>query len=297
MPQGHAGKGGRTGRTGLSGGASRDPDDISDREVTVVRLRRSAAHNRAQEISDELSESFGHFRSAAALGATAAAERLAPRVGQAREAIAPRMAAARDAVSPHWDQARDAAARSWETTVASLAAAADQAHHADRKMRRKARRRAHGARAGLLARVEPPKRRRWPWLLGVLALGAAAGVAGGLVARRRTPQWEDYEGEHGSSTTMRDAWYSARDRAREKAGSAVETAKEKAGHAVEAVKDKTGATRDKSPGHPPAAGHQGEQLSAVTNPEAAAGKPAPGGTASDKPTGKANTRTRRTTAD
>lgn len=268
----------------------------------MVRLRRGAEHNRAQEISDELSEGFGHFRSAAALGATAAAERLAPTVGQAREAIEPRVAAAREAMSPRLEQARDAAARSWETTIASLAAASDQAQQAGRKARRKARRRARGRAGGMMLRGEPPKRRRWPWLVGVLALGAAAGVAGALVARRRTPQWEEYEGEQ--PPTVRDTWYTARDRAREKAGHAVETAKEKAGHAVGTVKDK--AARDKSRSQPPSGtpdagtptpgmpGDQTGHLSAISNPEAA--KPAPGGTASDKATGKANSRTKRTSS-
>lgn len=265
----------------------------------MVRLRRRAAHNRAQEISDELSEGLGHFRSAAALGATAAAERLAPRVGQAREAIAPRMVAAREAVTPHWEQARDMATRSWETTVASLAAAADQAHHADRKTRRR-RQKARGRSRGIMARGEEPKRRRWPWLLGVLALGAAAGVAGGLIVRRRTPQWEEYEGEHGSSATMRDAWHNARDRARERAGHAMETAREKAGHAVDAVKDKAATSRDRS--HDTTSGGTAtseqptEQLSAISRPEAAP-KPAPGGPATEKPTGKANTRTKRASTE
>ncbi len=216
----------------------------------MVRLRRRAP----QQIGDELSEGLEHFRSAASMAAERAAETLGPRVDSAREALAPRVDSARDAMAPAVDRARTAATRSWESTLAPLiTAAVENAQRATEETRgraskaqkrgrhagKEAKRRARGA--SLALRGEEPKR-RWPWMLGALAVGAIAGAAGALVSRRSTPRWEEYDPDQGYPPSRPE---SAMSTAREKAGTAMETAKEKAGAAVETALDKAGTAKQK----------------------------------------------------
>src|SRR5689334_5114850 len=89
-------------------------------------------------------ECRGHLREVASLIAGSAAERLAPRVEQAKGAVAPKV-----------DKAREAALNSLEHMVVALGG---------EKRKSKA---------------------SWPMMLGMLALGLAAGVVGARMLQRR----------------------------------------------------------------------------------------------------------------
>ncbi|HEY3506728.1 MAG TPA: hypothetical protein VGN37_28560 [Actinocatenispora sp.] len=211
--------------------------------------RRVEEKTRAQQFGDELTDGLGHFRSAAMIAAERAAEAVAPRVDNARGALAPRLGAAREAVGPRVEAARDAATKSWGTTVAAVApivtAAAESARQATEEARKQAgqvekRGRAAKKEARLRAkdtaralRGERSSHRRWPWVVGILGVGIAAGVIAAAVSRRNAPHWDEYEPEHEFAEPS-SAFAAARDRA----AGAVGTAKEKATHAADTVRGK-----------------------------------------------------------
>jgi hypothetical protein len=107
---------------------------------------------------EELGESLGHLRMAAAHAADGAAGALAPRVQHARQAVKPGLNRASDSL---------------ESLLSS---------NGSRK--KKARKKKGTGMAG----------KRWPMMVGgLLATGAVVGVATALMKRRRSqPMWDEY---------------------------------------------------------------------------------------------------------
>ncbi len=163
-------------------------------EVGQVLLRRDS-RTRAQQFGGEMSESFDHLGKAATIAATGAAERIGPGVEATREAAVKGWESMVAAMAP-------VVAAAVESARARAAEAEKTARTAGRSAKQAARQRADSAAVALRLK-QPPKSHKGRWLVGALAMGAAAGVAGALVARRRTPQWEEYSPEHpaGEATT------------------------------------------------------------------------------------------------
>jgi hypothetical protein len=159
-----------------------------------VSRRQRVKRTRAQQFGAELSDGLEHLRSAATIAAESAAEAVAPRADAAREALAPRVVAARDAMAPRVETARHAVGRSWDSAVQAVGpvvtAAADSARRATEEARKEAGKASRKARSGRT------RRRKWPWVVGALALGVAAGTVAALLSRRNAPEWEEYEPEH-----------------------------------------------------------------------------------------------------
>jgi len=143
---------------------------------------RSKSRTHSEQLMDELSQSYGHLKMAAAHAAGGAAER----------------------VTPSYDKARVMAARRWNTTKGTFSPLYDQMREGAANAR------------GTNGRREPEmKRNKWPVVIGLVAAGAAAGAAGAMIARRRrvAAQWDEYDpmpsleespyGEHKSSTSQR----------------------------------------------------------------------------------------------
>jgi hypothetical protein len=131
----------------------------------------------SEQLADELSQSYGHLKMAAAHAAGGAAER----------------------VTPGYDRARGVAGRGWNTTKGAFTPLYEQMRE-----------------GAANARKEPEmKRNKWPFVVGLVAAGAAAGAAGAMIARRRrvAAQWDEYDpvpsleespyGEPKSSTSQR----------------------------------------------------------------------------------------------
>jgi hypothetical protein len=111
---------------------------------------------------DELSQSYGHLKLAAAHAAGGAAERMTPSYDRAREMAARRFSTTKGTFSPLYEQIREGAANA----------------------------------RGINGRREPEmKRNKWPVVLGLVAAGAAAGACGAMIARRRrvASQWDEYD--------------------------------------------------------------------------------------------------------
>jgi hypothetical protein len=135
------------------------------REVGLVfRRRQTKTHGRLAR--EELSESMGHLRMAAAHAA-----------GGAAGAIAPRLEAARGRVEPTVNRSLD-----WLSDTATYGAR--QASKQADKVARKAKGKKRG---------NSMTQRRWPMMVGgLLIAGAAAGAAGALISRRRQKKWNEY---------------------------------------------------------------------------------------------------------
>lgn len=173
-------------------------------------LRISRRARRRELVRAELGEGLDHFMQAATHAA-----------GGVGATVGPRLHAAREAVAPTADRMRDSASQGVTWTMATLApiavAAADGARQAGRATRKaKAQNMKTAKRTGLKAmaaskatgRTKAMKaksmgsrltatgrkssdRRRWPVVVGVLAVGAAIGTI--AVRRRRAAQWEEYD--------------------------------------------------------------------------------------------------------
>ena len=123
---------------------------------------RSKSRTHSEQLMDELSQSYGHLKMAAAHAAGGAAER----------------------VTPSYDKARVMAARRWNTTKGTFSPLYDQIREGAANAR------------GTNGRREPEmKRNKWPVVIGLVAAGAAAGAAGAMIARRRrvAAQWDEYD--------------------------------------------------------------------------------------------------------
>jgi hypothetical protein len=161
-------------------------------EVGMVYGLRRRRTTRSQLMKSELGESFDHLRQAAAHAA-----------GGIGATVAPRVSAAGGYMKPA--RMRKAASSGWDSTVAAFApiaaAAKDGALEAGQmraqqigQMKAKQMRR-------LKKQMGKSRRRRWPMLASLLAVGAAVGAAGAMVTRRRRRrQWEEYDPSHALST-------------------------------------------------------------------------------------------------
>lgn len=218
-----------------------------------------AEKTRAQQFGNEVTDGLGHLRSAAVIAAERAAEAVAPRVDTARVALSPRVDAAREvlvprldaargAMSPRVEAARSAVGKSWDTTVQAVApvvtAAADSARRSTEEARKAAGKKAGKARkkAGKkldrarAAATGNQRRRRWPWVVGAVALGLAVGTAAAVVSRRSTANWDEYEPEHEFAEPS-SVFAEARERATENAESGkADAGKEKPADAAENAK-------------------------------------------------------------
>jgi hypothetical protein len=152
--------------------------------------------------------------------------------------VEPRVDAAKDAVKPAWDAALASLAPLVAAAVESqqkATQAGKRAEKSTRAARKEAKSRAALAAAAL--RGQTPKR-RWPWVAAALAVGGAAGVAGGLMMRRANrTEWEEYGPESGTYRSRSTA-----DTLKTKAGEA----KGKLSDTAHTVKDKVSETADKA---------------------------------------------------
>jgi hypothetical protein len=162
----------------------------------VFRRRQTKTHSRLMR--EELSESMGHLRMAAAHAA-----------GGAAGAIAPRLEAARGRVEPTVNRSLD-----WLSDTATYGAR--QAGKQADKVARKAKGKKRG---------NSMTQKRWPMMVGgLLIAGAAAGAAGALISRRRQKKWNEY----GTSQSFAGSAKSSIDAGIDKASTIADTAKEKA---------------------------------------------------------------------
>lgn len=231
-------------------------------------LGRNSHKAAEKHIGDELHESFDHLRSAAAMAAEQAAARIAPAVESAKESMAPRIERAREAANQAWETRMKAA----EETTADLSRRArrkaEKASRKAEKLGRETTRRTRAAKESLQG-GDPGRSRRWRWMLGALAAGAAVGAVTALISRRRASDWEEYEAGAGSGpsavpTTPAGKWSDTGqppppgeesmtehsspgvskdvpvgEAAKRRVGEAAETARRKAGEAMEVVREKT----------------------------------------------------------
>lgn len=123
------------------------------------RNRRARTHR--QQLIDEIMESYGHLKLAAAHAADGAVERVVPSYDRARDLATRRAHTTRGSIAPLYEQVRDGAIRNGVIKM----------------------------------RDAKSRRRRWPMLVGLLAAGTAVGAAGAMMARRRqsAAQWDDFE--------------------------------------------------------------------------------------------------------
>lgn len=181
---------------------TRDPDRWEQR---MAFRRKAAAAGGKQEIAAELSEGLDHLRNAAGAATEAARETLVPKAQAAVEALAPKVEQAREALTPTVEKALAGLAPVVEAAVEARKAGKKAGRKAGKELEkatRGARKDAklavaegkrRGKNAALALRDDKP-RRRWPLVIGALAVGAAIGAAAGLLARRtEEPRWEDYD--------------------------------------------------------------------------------------------------------
>ncbi|MEV6928387.1 hypothetical protein AB0M46_28410 [Dactylosporangium sp. NPDC051485] len=144
--------------------------------------RQVQSHGRLMR--DELGESFGHLRMAAAHAADGASGVLAPRVDAARRAMKPRV-----------ENGMIRAKGGMDTVMIIAQERTRRGGHKAEKMGRKAKAKA--------MRKESRSSRRLPMALGgLLVAGAAVGIAGSMLRRRRDQQaWDEYDSTHTTSDT------------------------------------------------------------------------------------------------
>jgi hypothetical protein len=136
---------------------------------------------------DELFQSYGHLKMAAAHAAGGAAERITPSYDKARNAASRRMSTTSGMFAPFYEQVREGAANARKELQPMKAR----------------------------PQMKQMKRNRWSMVAGLVAAGAAVGACGAMIARRRrvASQWDEYDampsledspyGEPKSSTTHR----------------------------------------------------------------------------------------------
>jgi hypothetical protein len=138
---------------------------------------------------DELSQSYGHLRRAAAHFASDTAARLSPGYERARMAAGRGFTSARHAITPAWEQLRMMPSGQGPHLMRramgmgmgmGMREAMGPQMHLSRRQRKKLKREA--------------RRHRMGSLTGLLAAGAAVGAASAIVMRRRrAAQWQEYE--------------------------------------------------------------------------------------------------------
>lgn len=188
-------------------------------EVEQVFGRREVKTHR-RLMQEELGESLGHLRMAAAHAADGASGALAPRVETARKAVKPGLAKAGGAAGTVLVIARDRSR---------------QASKQAEKMGRKGK-----------AKMMKKERRnsRWPMTLGgLLIAGAAVGAATAMMRRRRADQaWDEYGSTRTTSDTgsMLDSAKSTMDAGIDKAKTMGEAAKDRASDLIGSKGTNTG---------------------------------------------------------
>ncbi|MET7418088.1 hypothetical protein [Dactylosporangium sp. NPDC005555] len=177
-------------------------------EVEQVFGRREVKTHR-RLMQEELGESLGHLRMAAAHAADGASGALVPRVENARKAVKPGISKASDAAGTILVIARDRSRQ-----------AGRQAEKMGRKGKAK------------MMKNESRNSRRWPMAIGgLLMAGAAVGAATALMRRRRANQtWDEYGSTRTTSDTgsMLDSAKSTMDAGIDKAKTMGEAAKDRA---------------------------------------------------------------------
>lgn len=146
--------------------------------------------SRSQLVRQELGQSVEHFKQAA----THAAQGTSATVG-------PKINAARDRVQPATERVKDAASTGWDSAVATLTplatAAGDNIRKTDKRARKVAvmkQKKLQKSTAKAVDRARGRSPRRRGRLAGLLVAGAAIGVAGAYLARKRNAaQWDEYD--------------------------------------------------------------------------------------------------------
>ena len=171
---------------------------------------RSRPRTHSQLVADELAESYGHLKMAAAHAAGSAAER----------------------ITPGYDKARGAAGRGWNTTKGAFTPLYEQVREGAANARRE----------------QQVKRNKWPLVAGLIAAGAAAGAAGAMIARRRraAAQWDEYEPMPGLETSpYADTGKSKSHKVTAGAASVADTVSTQAGKLADSLHEKSRPTGDK----------------------------------------------------
>ena len=180
----------------------------------MFRRRQVKTHTRLAR--EELNESFGHLRLAAAHAADGASGALAPRVESARKAVQPSLT-----------KARDVTVDSMDTLLSAALDGSRRARKDAKKLARKGKRKVQ-KQTGLGG-----KKRRWPMVLGgLMAAGAVAGAATAYVKRRRANNnaWDEYD----ATRTTTDA-HAVLDKAK----STMDASVDKVSAAAKDAKDRT----------------------------------------------------------
>jgi hypothetical protein len=203
---------------------------------------KTALRNRAEVISAEFGAGVGHLENAAGTAAQAAVQTLAPRVAQAREAVKPRFDQVLAGLTPMVEAAVEAATEAQKTSAKS-------AQKWEKNGRRNAKRAAGEAKRrttnAALALQGQKTRRRWPLVMGALAIGAAVGAAASaLLARRETVLVDDF-GFPLTPDEQTAAAEKTADAAKE-AAAKVSSAADKTLNGVTAATNKTKSTADKA---------------------------------------------------
>lgn len=189
-------------------------------EVEQVFGRREVKTHR-RLMQDELGESLGHLRMAAAHAADGASGALAPRVENARKVVKPGLMKAGGAAGTILVIARDRSRQ-----------ASKQAEKMGRKGKAK------------MMKQESRNSRRWPMTLGgLLVAGAAVGAATALMRRRRANQaWDEYGATRTTSDTgsMLDSAKNTMDAGIDKAKTMGEAAKDRASDLIGSKNTNTG---------------------------------------------------------
>lgn len=189
-------------------------------EVEQVFGRREVKTHR-RLMQEELGESLGHLRLAAAHAADGASGALAPRVETARKAVKPGLAKAGGTAGTIVVIARDRSRQ-----------ASKQAENMGRKGKAK------------MMKKESRNGRRWPMALGgLLIAGAAVGAATAMMRRRRADQaWDEYGSTRTTSDTgsMLESAKSTMDAGVDKAKTMGEAAKDRASDLIGSKTTDTG---------------------------------------------------------
>lgn len=179
----------------------------------------------------EIGEGFDHLRHAAAHAAEGIGESVTPRVAMVRDYARP-------------DKLRHAAMSGLDTTMTALAPFASMAKDGMSQAQMMPARRMKMLRSRF--GKQPPRRRRWPMLLGLLAAGTAVGAAGAAVMRaRRRHQWDDHDADRAMEAVNSpggpfDESMSSRSSGKDEAAGMAAKGMDKAASAMSTATDKVG---------------------------------------------------------
>ena len=178
-------------------------------------FRRRSVKTHTRLAREELNESLGHLRLAAAHAADGASGALAPRVEYARKAVQPSLTKARDVTM--------------DSVEALFSAALDGSRQAKKDAKKLARK---GKKQVQKQTGLGKKPRRWPKVLGGLAVaGAMAGAAAAYMKRRQANNaWDEYDATRTTTDThaVLDKAKSTMDAGVDKASAAAKDAKDRA---------------------------------------------------------------------